>query len=159
MSQRLNYSQLAAASTQKLFELSAVTKKQSIDAKLLALVEIRASQINGCTFCVDMHVKQAKIHEERELRLHHIAVWRESNLFSPKERAALEWTEAVTKLDSHGISDGIYGRTREFLSEQELADLTFILAVINSWNRLAVSFKSQHGALDQMMGLTKAGLT
>ena len=99
---------------------------------------LRASQLNGCAFCVDMHVKEAKIHGDRELRLHHVAVWRESPLFSEQERAALEWTEALTQLTPHGVSDAIYASVREQFSEQELSDLTFLVVAINGWNRLNV---------------------
>lgn len=119
---------------------------------------IRASQINGCGFCLDMHVKQAKIGGERELRLHHIAIWRESTLFSPRERAALEWTEALTVLHPHGVSDAVYQRVRGQLSEEEISDLTFLVVGINGWNRLNVAFRTEPGSSDEEFGLGKAGL-
>ena len=86
---------------------------------LAILVDIRASQLNGCAFCLDMHVKQAKIHGERELRLHHVAIWHESNLFTPKERAALAWTEALTKIEGEGVSDALYESMLDHFSEAE----------------------------------------
>src|SRR5678816_2008138 len=98
---------------QKLLELGQLSAKGSLSPTLNDLVHIRASQLNGCAFCLDMHVKEAKIHGERELRLYHVAIWRESPLFSEKERAALEWTETVTNLSSHGIPDELYRRVRE----------------------------------------------
>ena len=98
MSQRLDYSQQSPELTQKLFELTQASKKSSLGNTILDLINIRVSQVNGCGFCVDMHCKEAKIHGERELRVHHLPVWRESPLYSDKERAALEWTETVTKL-------------------------------------------------------------
>jgi alkylhydroperoxidase family enzyme len=104
-----------------------------------------------------MHVKEAKIHGERELRLYHIPVWRESPLFSEKERAALEWTEAVTKI-SEGISDGLYEKVRAHLSEKEMSELTFAIGIINVWNRLNISSPTTPGSMDAMLGLTKAGL-
>src|SRR5690349_4126212 len=99
MAQRLNYYQQSPELVKKLLEMSDAVKHGSLGNTLIDLVNIRASQINGCGFCVDMHSKEAKLHGERELRLYHIPIWRESTLFSETERAALEWTEAVTKLD------------------------------------------------------------
>jgi len=119
---------------------------------------LRASQLNGCAFCVDMHVKEAKIHGERELRLHHVAVWRESQLFSPVERAALEWAEALTQLPPHGISERLYTKVREHFSEQDLSDLTFLIVAINGWNRLNVAFQTIPGSSDEAFGLIKANL-
>ena len=98
------------------------------------------------------------MHGERELRLYHVAAWRESTLFSEKERAALEWTEAVTKLSEHGVSDEVYERARAQFSETQMSELTFAVAIINSWNRLNISFRTVPGSRDEMLGLTKAGL-
>lgn len=158
MSARANYVQLAPELFKKLFELSQASKASSLGETLLDLVNIRASQINGCAFCLDMHVKEAKLHGERDLRVHHVAVWRESPLFSAKEKAALEWTEAVTRLDGHGIDDASYARARAQFSDKELAELTFAVAVINSWNRLSVAFAAVPGSADSRLGLDKAGL-
>lgn len=158
MSQRLNYSVQSPEMTRKLFELSQTVKSGSLGNKLMDLVNIRASQLNGCAFCLDMHCKEAKIHGEHELRLYHVSIWRESTLFSEKERAALEWTEAVTKLSEHGVSDEVYESVRGQFSEQEISELTFAIGVINIWNRLSISFKAVPGSLDEMLGLTKAGL-
>ncbi len=129
-----------------------------MDETLALLVDIRASQINGCAFCVDMHVKQAKIHGERELRLHHVAIWRESPLFTPKERAALAWTEVLTRLAPEGVSDAAYADAREHFSAEELSQLTFRVVAINGWNRMNVAFHTVPGSKDQMFGLDKAGL-
>lgn len=155
---RLNFSEQSPKLVQKLLDLSQASKESSIPTTIHDLVTIRASQINGCGFCLDMHVKEAKIHGERDLRLFHIAVWSESPLFNEKERAALEWTEAVTKLTGKEVPAEIYVRVREFLSEKELSDLTFAIGIINMWNRLNVSFPMVPGSMDQMLGLTKAGL-
>ena len=106
MTQRINYFQQSPELTKKLVELDGLFQKTTIETPIRELVEIRASQLNGCAFCVDMHTKMAKIHGERELRLHHVAIWRESTLFSPRERAALAWTEALTQIPSHGVPDG-----------------------------------------------------
>src|SRR6188768_2126367 len=98
MSSRLNYFEQSPELSQKLFDLGKAIKSSSLGNTLIDLINIRASQINGCAFCLDMHCKEAKIHGEQELRLYHVAIWRESTLFSERERAALEWTEAVTRL-------------------------------------------------------------
>jgi AhpD family alkylhydroperoxidase len=139
-------------------EFSMALKNSVIDDKLHDLVQIRASQINGCAFCLDMHVKEAKIHGESELRLYHIAIWRESNLFVPRERAALAWTEALTKLPEGGVPDEIYERVRGQLSEKEISDLTFLVMAINAWNRASIAFKAVPGSADKAFGLDKAGL-
>ncbi|PDV90312.1 alkylhydroperoxidase [Rhizobium sp. H4] len=158
MTQRLNYAQQSPELFKKFMEFSMALRSSVIEEKLQALIEIRASQINGCGFCLDMHVKQAKIHGETELRLHHVAIWRESNLFVPRERAALAWTEALTKLPEGGVPDEIYERVRGQLSEKEISDLTFVVMAINAWNRVNVGFKTVPGSADKAYGLDKAGL-
>jgi AhpD family alkylhydroperoxidase len=158
MSQRLDYYSTSPSLSKKLFELSQAVKEGSLGNTLLDLVNIRASQLNGCALCLDMHCKEAKIHGERELRIYHIPIWRESTLFSDTERAALEWTEAVTKLNVHGVSDEVYDRVRLQLSETQISELTFAIGVINLWNRLNISFRTVPGSADEMLGLTKAGL-
>jgi AhpD family alkylhydroperoxidase len=158
MTQRLNYAQQSPELFKKFMEFSMALKSSVIDEKLQALVEVRASQINGCGFCLDMHVKQAKILGETELRLYHVAIWRESTLFIPRERAALAWTEALTKLPEGGIPDEIYERVRGQLSEKEISDLTFVVMAINAWNRVNVGFKTVPGSADKAYGLDKAGL-
>lgn len=129
-----------------------------MDEGLGHLVDMRASQLNGCAFCLDMHVKQAKIAGERELRLHHVAIWRESPLFSPRERAALAWTEALTRLGVDGVGDAEYRLACEHFSEQDLVALTFRVMAINGWNRLNVAFRTPPGSKDRPYGLTQAGL-
>lgn len=158
MTPRINYNQHSPELVKKLLELSQLSASGSLDKTLVDLVHIRASQLNGCAFCLDMHVKEAKIHGERELRLHHIHIWRESPLFSEKERAALEWTEAVTQLPPHGIPEELFKSVRQHLSEKEMADLTFSIGIINFWNRLNISSPTPPGSRDEMLGLTKSGL-
>ncbi|MDM5225016.1 carboxymuconolactone decarboxylase family protein [Cytobacillus firmus] len=158
MTQRINYMQHSPEFFNKMMALSNAEKESSIEEKIRHLVHIRASQMNGCGFCLDMHIKEAKIHGERELRLYHIPIWRESTLFSPRERAALEWTEILTKLPAHGVPDDIYDSVREQLSEKELSDLTFSIMAINAWNRISIAFKNVPGSADTAFGLTKAGL-
>jgi len=158
MTQRLNYAHQSPELFKKLADLSAALKGSAIEQKIQDLVQIRASQINGCAFCLDMHVKEATIHGESPLRLFHVAIWRESNLFSPRERAALAWTEAVTKLPEGGIPDELYERVRGELSEKDISDLTFSIMVINAWNRASIAFKVVPGSGDKAYGLDKAGL-
>lgn len=153
--QRLDYSRLSAELFKKYLDFSMAFR---MDETLALLVDIRASQLNGCAFCLDMHVKQARIHGERELRLHHVAIWRESPLFTPKERAALAWTEALTHIAPEGVSDAIYAQACEQFSEEELSTLTFRVAAINGWNRMNVAFRTTPGSKDGMLGLDKAKL-
>ncbi len=158
MTQRLEYGRLAPELLKKFSEFSIATKKSSLGHTLIDLVTLRASQLNGCAFCVDMHVKEATLHGERALRLHHVAVWRESPLFSPRERAVLAWTEVLTQLPAHGVPDADFQAAREHLSDAELAELSFVIVGINGWNRLSVGFATVPGSLDRAYGLDKAGL-
>jgi AhpD family alkylhydroperoxidase len=159
MSQRLNYYEQSPELSKKLYELGQAVKKSSLGDRLIDLINIRASQINGCGFCLDMHCKEAKIHGEHELRVYHVPIWRESTLFSEKEKAVLEWTEAVTKISPEGVSDEVYDRLRAHFSETQISELTFAVGVINLWNRLNISLQTVPGSYDEMLGLTKAGLS
>lgn len=159
MSQRINGFAQSPALFKKFVEFGMLVKAGSIEESTLNLVDIRASQLNGCAFCLDMHVKQGKIRGERELRLHHVAIWRESALFSPRERAALAWTEVLTHLPAQGVPDDIYERVRTQYSEKELTELSFAIMVINGWNRLNVGFRTEPGSADKAYGLDKANLS
>ncbi|MBN9589219.1 MAG: carboxymuconolactone decarboxylase family protein [Alphaproteobacteria bacterium] len=159
MSPRLNAPALAPAFYKAYYDFSQALKKGTLGDTLTDLVHIRASQINGCAFCLDMHVKEATIHGERALRLHHLAIWRESPLFSPRERAALAFTESLTRLGEHGVPDDIYEEARMHFSEKELTELAFVVVEINGWNRLSIAFRNQPGTMDAMLGLTAAGLS
>lgn len=158
VARRANYAEQSPELLKKFTELLGATREGTIEEPIRDLVAVRAAQINGCTFCLDMHVKQAKIHGERELRLYHLAAWRESTLFAPRERAALAWTEVLTRLPEQGVPDEIYERVRTQLSEKEISDLTFVVMVVNSWNRLNIGFKPTPGSADGKFGLDKAGL-
>lgn len=158
MNQRINYAEQSSEYFKKFVAFSTALQGSSIDAATRHLVEIRASQLNGCALCVDMHVKQATIHGERPLRLHHLAIWRESTLFAPRERAALAWAEVLTKIPEHGVPDELFDRVRSQLSEKEISDLTFIVMAINAWNRANVAFRTVPGAFDAAFGLDKANL-
>ncbi len=158
MTQRIDYQQQSPELFNKLAAMNAQVAKSGLDATISHLVDIRASQINGCAFCLDMHTKQAVLHGERPLRLYHLPVWRESPLFSARERAALAWTEVLTQLPPHGVPDDIYASVREQFSEKELTDLTYAVMIINAWNRINVAFTGVPGSADKAYGLDKAGL-
>jgi len=132
--------------------------KTALDPTLKHLIDIRVSQLNGCTFCLDMHAKEAKIAGERELRLYHLTAWRESPLFSAKEKAALAFAEALTHITSEGISDELYRSVAEHFSEVELSELNFAIVAINAWNRLGITSRMEPGAMDVAYGLNKANL-
>lgn len=153
---RADYMKLSPQLFKKFLDFSMAI---DLDATLAHLIDVRASQLNGCAFCLDMHVKQAHMHGERALRLHHVAIWRESTLFTPRERAALAWTEALTRLGEHGVSDALYAEARERFSEKELSDLTFRVMAINGWNRVNVAFRNAPGSKDQAFGLSQSGLS
>lgn len=156
---RVNYFEQSPELAKKLTELIVVARHGAIEESIRDLVAIRTAQINGCSFCLDMHVKQAKIHGERELRLYHLAAWRDSTLFAPRERAALAWTEILTRLPEQGVPDDIYERVRTQLSDKEISDLSFIVVANNSWNRLNIGFKTVPGSMDAQFGLDKAALS
>ena len=156
---RLNFLERSPELVKKLQEFSmAIADSGRIEQGLSNLVDIRASQMNGCAFCLDMHVKEAKLHGERELRLYHLSTWRESPLFSPRERAALALTEALTRIAPDGVSDELYAELREQFGEEELSTLAFRVVGINAWNRANVAFRTTPGVHDKMLGLDKAEL-
>ena len=116
-----------------------------IERSLFELVKIRASQMNGCAYCIDMHTKDARLAGETEQRIYALNAWRETPFFTERERAALEWTEAVTRVGDTHVPDEIYERVSAQFPEAELVALTFAVIVINSWNRLAISFRAPAG--------------
>lgn len=158
MTARIDYQKQSPELFKKFVEFSIALNKSAIEESIRDLVDIRASQLNGCGFCLDMHVKAATIHGERALRLHHIAAWRESTLFSPRERAALAWTEILTQIPALGVPDDVYDRVRTQLSEKELSDLTFLVMSINAWNRVNVGFRIVPGTYDKAFGVDTSGL-
>ena len=141
MTARLNYGELAPDAIKSLLGLVGYVRKSDIEKSLVELIEIRASQINGCAHCLDMHIKIAHEVGETDERLHAIAVWEESPLFSARERTALAWAEAVTLVADSKVPDEMYERARSEFTEQELVDLTVAVVTINSWNRMSVAFR------------------
>ncbi|WP_202368426.1 carboxymuconolactone decarboxylase family protein [Pseudomonas sp. MWU318] len=141
MSPRLDYYNASPKAMKAMIAMEALTSDLSIEAPLLQLIRIRASQLNGCAFCTDMHSVDARRAGESERRLYAIAVWRDSGFFNARERAALAWAEAVTLLADSHVPDDVYQLAKAQFSEAELVDLTMAVTTINSWNRLAVSFR------------------
>jgi AhpD family alkylhydroperoxidase len=158
MSQRIDYQKQSPELFKKFIEFNKAIEKSAIEPSIHDLAVIRASQINGCAFCLDMHIKQATLRGERPLRLYHLPIWRESTLFAPRERAALAWTEILTRIPEQGVPDEVYERVRTQFSEKELTDLTFLVMSINAWNRINIGFTVVPGSYDQAFGLDESGL-
>jgi len=131
---------LNSAMGRAIFALSSAVEA-NIDRRLAELVKIRASQINGCAYCIDMHTKDARIAGETEQRIYALNAWRETPFFTDRERAALEWTEAVTRIADTHAADDIYDRVAQHFDEAELVALTMAVVVINAWNRISISFR------------------
>ena len=131
---------------QAVLNLEMKVQASGIDKKLLHLVKARASQINHCAYCIDMHMKEARADGETEERLFLLSAWREAPQFTPKERAALAWTEAVTLVADTNVPDHEWEAVRKQFSEEEVASLTLAIATINVWNRISVSFRTVPGS-------------
>jgi AhpD family alkylhydroperoxidase len=145
MKQRINpYQILPPAARESLLAVEHYIEGSGLERSLIELVKMRASQINGCAYCLDMHSKDARKRGETEQRLYLLNAWEESPLYSPRERAALAWTEAVTKIADSHAPDDVYEEVRRHFSEVETANLTILIAQINLWNRIAISMRSQH---------------
>jgi len=125
--------------------LNKVIATSGLDEKLLRLVEVRVSQINGCGYCLDMHTKDARLDGETEQRLYLLSAWREAPLYSERERAALAWAEAATRLEKGEVPDEVYAQAREHFDEQQLMKLTLQVVAINGWNRFCISFNATPG--------------
>ena len=144
MKQRLDFFAKAPALMNQVRALNQAVQESGLEHSLLHLIKLRASQINGCSFCVDMHSREAREDGETEQRLYLVAAWKESPLFSERERAAFAWVEAVTLIANGGVPDELYRKTLEHFSEEELVKLTVATAMINTWNRLCASFHALH---------------
>lgn len=127
----------------------------TLDPVLHELISLRASQINGCAWCLDMHSKELRASGMDEQKLHHLAAWRESPLYTERERAALAWTEAVTVLERQQVPDAVYEAARQQFSEAELVDLTLAVASINGWNRLNIALRTVPGDYRPRMGAAR----
>ncbi len=145
MATRLNYVKAAPGAYRAMAQLEQYVKNSGLELSLIELVKLRASQINECAFCIDMHTKDARAAGESEQRLYLLSAWREAPFYSERERAALEWTEALTLIADNHVPDDVYERVRAHFTDEELVNLTLAVATINSWNRLAISFRSEPG--------------
>jgi AhpD family alkylhydroperoxidase len=142
---RLDYAKTLPQGHEAMLSLEAAVRRSGLEPLLLELVKLRASQLNGCAYCLDMHSKDARALGEDEQRLHVLAAWREAPLYSARERAALAWCEALTLLPQSGAPDEVYAQVQAQFSPEEIAALTFQIVAINGWNRLAVGLRSAVG--------------
>lgn len=138
---RLDMTKAAPEAYQAMLQLQKYVNQSGIEKSLQELVKIRASQMNGCAFCIDLHVREAVKAGERHERLHLLNAWREAPIYTEREQAALDWTEAVTRLGPHGVPEDVYERARTQFSEKELVNLTMTIVTINGWNRLMIAFR------------------
>jgi AhpD family alkylhydroperoxidase len=145
MERRIDVAAIAPGVRAAMLGLEEHVHRSGLERSLVELVDLRASLINGCAYCADMHTKVARSRGETEQRLYTVSVWRETPFFSDRERAALAWTEAVTLVSVDGVDDEAYARAREQFSEVELVDLTLAIVAINGWNRLAIAFRTVPG--------------
>lgn len=145
MQPRIDISKAPAGAFQAMGALGNYVANCGLEHKLLELVKMRASQINGCAYCLDMHSKDARLAGETEQRLYALNAWHETPFFTDRERAALEWTEALTLVSTNHVPDELYERVRKQFSEAEMVNLSLAVVTINGWNRLAISFRSVPG--------------
>ncbi len=146
MEPRLSYGRAAPGALAAMRGLETYVHGTGLDPALLELVKIRASQINGCAYCLDMHTKDARERGEKEQRIYAVAAWHEAPFFTEQERAALAWAEAVTRVGKTHVPDDVYELVRAQFGEKELVDLTLAIVAINGWNRLAVAFRTVPGS-------------
>ena len=144
MEQRLDYFSRAPALMRAVLGLNQAVEQSGLEPSLLHLVKLRASQINGCSYCVDMHAHEALADGDNQQRVIMVAAWRESPLFTARERAAFVWTEALTKVAEGGVPDALYAEVRGEFSDEEMVKLSVAVAIINTWNRLSVAFHAIH---------------
>ncbi|QEG33523.1 carboxymuconolactone decarboxylase family protein [Bythopirellula goksoeyrii] len=145
MSSRIDYQHVAPDAFRAMFGLERYIRGCGLETSLIELVKMRASQINGCAHCLDMHSKDARSQGETEQRLYLLSAWREAPFYSERERAALAWTEALTLIAEDEVSDELYDEVRQHFSEEELVKLSLAVVTINGWNRLAIGFRADVG--------------
>jgi AhpD family alkylhydroperoxidase len=146
MEPRIDYNSVAPEALKAMYGLESYVRRSGLEPSVIELIKLRASQINGCAYCIDMHTKDARARGETEQRLYLLSAWREAPFYTNRERAALEWTEAVTLVADGHVPDDVYERVREQFSEKEMVNLTMAVVAINSWNRLAISFRAVPGS-------------
>ena len=145
MTPRIDYRQFGQEALQAMLALEKYLSGCGFDHKFMHLLKLRASQINGCAYCIDMHAIDARAAGETEQRLYALDAWRETPFFDERERAALAWVEAVTLVAQGHVPDAVYQEARQHFSEKELVDLTYLATTINAWNRLAISLRAVPG--------------
>ena len=145
MSVRIDYTKVAPGAVRAMYSLQNYVNESGLEVSLLELIKTRASQINHCAYCIDMHTKEARVNGESEQRLYGLSAWQETPYYTERERAALAWTEALTLIADNPISDSLYEQARQHFSEAELMNLTLAIVAINGWNRLAISFRAEVG--------------
>jgi AhpD family alkylhydroperoxidase len=145
MTPRIDYRKASPGALQAMLGLEKFVHSSGLELPLLELVRTRASQINGCAYCIDMHTKDARAAGETEQRLYGLSAWRETPYYTPRERAALEWTEAITLISEGHAPDDVYERVRQHFNEAELVNLTMAIVAINGWNRLAIAVRAEAG--------------
>ena len=145
MPQRLHYGKAFPEGLRALFSLGKAINESGLEPSLMELVKIRASQMNGCAYCLDMHTKDARAAGETEQRLYLLQAWRETSFYTPRERAALAWTEALTNIQQGHAPDEVYEEVRREFNEAELVKLTFAITQINTWNRISIGFRVEAG--------------
>jgi AhpD family alkylhydroperoxidase len=145
MAPRIDFTKAAPGALRAMYGLEKYLAESAIEPSLRHLIKLRASQINGCAYCIDMHSKDARAAGEKEQRLYGLVAWRETPYYTERERAAFAWTEALTSIADNHVPDELYEQTRREFSEQELVDLTLAVTTINAWNRIAISFRAEPG--------------
>ena len=145
MKQRIDVAKISPGAYKAMFALENYVHSTSLDHGLVHLLKMRASQINGCAYCLDMHSKDARANGETEQRLYGLDAWREAPYYTDRERAALAWIESVTLITDGHVPDDVFEEARKVFSEQELVDLTLVGVAINGWNRLAIAFRAEAG--------------
>jgi AhpD family alkylhydroperoxidase len=144
--QRMNYRTAAPGAYEAVLGVESYVRQCGLEKSLIELVKMRASQLNRCAFCLDMHSKDARRNGESEQRLHLLSAWEEASVYTPRERAALAWTDALTLLPSTAAPDAVYQPLKHHFTDKEIVDLTVLVGVINLWNRIGVGFRLQHPA-------------
>jgi AhpD family alkylhydroperoxidase len=148
MEPRIDPTQVSPKAYQAMYGLESYVRRCGLDPILLELVKMRASQLNGCAYCLDMHSKDARAHGETEQRLYTLTAWRETPFFTDRERAALAWTEAVTLVGETHVPDDVFEEARRHFSDEELVNLTMAIVAINGWNRLSIAFRAVPGTYE-----------
>src|SRR5579883_2459250 len=146
MEPRIDLAKAAPGARAAMYGLEKYVRESGLETRLLELVRLRASQINGCAYCIDMHTRDARAEGETEQRLYAVTAWRETPFFTDRERAALQWTEAVTAIGDSGVPDALYQAVSKHFTQSELVNLTMAVVAINGWNRLAIAFRAVPGS-------------